>query len=363
MKHLNIMIKPASSLCDMRCAYCFYSDVAASRKESSMGIMTREVASSLVKNVFVDLKAGDHITFAFQGGEPGLAGLDFFEFFAEEVKKAAVPKIRVHYALQTNGLMIDDSWCTFFKENKFLIGLSLDGDAALHNKNRADSGGKGTFNRVMDAKKLLDKHDVDYNILCVLTSESARRARRIWDFILREGVRYIQFIPCLEPFNGESPYALTSGRFYRFYSDIFPLWRKEALKGNLITVRLFEDLAALMLTGRPVTCGVSGRCSPQIIVEADGSVYPCDFYVLDEYKVSDLSSHTVREAFEAVVSSGFMEEARHLPAACINCAHRRWCGGGCKRMARAVYGEECGMRLFLDECLKELVEIYNRTQK
>ena len=344
------MIKPASSLCDMKCSYCFYSDVAASRQQFSMGIMNKEAAASIIKNIFSVLTAGDHITFGFQGGEPGLAGLDFFLFFVKEAKKAASsPKIQIHYSLQTNGLMIDDKWCKFFKENNFLIGLSVDGDAALHNKNRMDNHGKGTFNIVMAAKKLLDNFKVDYNILCVLTSEGARRAKRIWDFILKEKIKYIQFIPCLEPFNQKSPYALTSEKFYRFYSDIFSFWKREVEKGNFVSVRLFDDLATLMMSGRPATCGLSGRCSPQIIVEADGSVYPCDFYVLDEYRAGDLTKDNLQQIFKMVAESEFLKEARQMPAWCEGCVYNTWCKGGCKRMAQAVYGEHCGMRKFLDE--------------
>ena len=364
MKHLTVMIKPASSLCDMHCSYCFYNDVAASRHKASLGLMSRETAAAMLKNIFCELEPGDHITFAFQGGEPGLAGLEFFSYFADEAKKLASPAVKIHYAFQTNGLMIDEDWCRFFKAYKFLIGLSLDGDAALHNRNRRDNQGKGTFGAVMKAKRLLDRFKVDYNILCVLTSENARRAHKIWDFILREEIRYIQFIPCLEPLDGQAPTALTSEKFYRFYSDIFLRWKKEADKGNLVVVRLFEDLAALLLAGRPVTCGLSGGCKPQIIVEADGLVYPCDFYVLDKYLAGDLTKHTVREIFDALVKSTFLEESRQMRTyphpQCMDCSHNSWCRGGCKRMAQAVYGEKCGMRLFLDEHLNELLSIYRR---
>jgi len=325
-----------------------------------MGIMTRETAAALISNTLPQLTPGDHITFAFQGGEPGLAGLDFFMFFIDKVKKSTPPRVKVDYAMQTNGLMIDDNWCNFFKKNKFLIGLSLDGDLALHNQNRMDSIGKGTFSRVMKAKKMLDQHNVMYNILCVLTQESARRAKRIWDFILQEKISHIQFIPCMEPL-GENPKegpALTSDRFYRFYSTLFPLWKKEAERGNIVSIRLFEDLASLFLAGQPVTCGISGSCTPQIIVEADGGVYPCDFYVLDEHQVSDLTTHSLEEVFNAVVKSSFLKEQRRPLPGCEKCQHNRWCKGGCKRMARAVYGEGCGMRLFLDERLGELLAVY-----
>ena len=359
MKHINVLIKPASSLCDVRCAYCFYFDVAKSRHEFSSGIMTRQTAKSLIQNVFCDLVAGDSITFAFQGGEPGLAGLDFFVYFVTEAKKVSAKNVKIHYAFQTNGLMIDELWCDFFRENNFLVGLSLDGFATLHNKNRIDALGKGTYSRVMAAKKLMDKHRVEYNVLCVLTAESSRRAGRIWDFIVQEDIRYIQFIPCLEPLNHSSVYALSGEKFYRFYSDLLLQWKREFGKGNRIVVRFFEDIASLLLMGRAVTCGLSGRCSPQIVVEADGSVYPCDFYVLDEYKVGNLSKDTLRDVFEAVVGSGFLKDTP-TPDRCWGCAHSKWCQGGCKRMRNAVYGEPCGMRLFLDEHLRELLSVFTR---
>jgi len=354
MKNLSVMIKPASSLCNMRCAYCFYADVASCRKKASYGIMKKEVAAALIGNIFAVLDKGDHITFAFQGGEPCLAGLDFFEFFVEQVRTTAPFGVKVHYALQTNGLAMDDDWCNFFLRNQFLLGLSLDCDITLHNSNRIDSNGKVTFNSVIKAKKLLDRYGVAYNILCVLSAESARRATRIWNFILQEKISYIQFIPCLEPLNEKSPHALTSKKFYQFYATLFPLWKKECEKGNRVSVQLFEDLNTLFMHGRRTTCGLSGGCTPQIIVEADGSVYPCDFYVLDEYKTGNLTIQTLEEIFEAIVKSDFIK-APQMPVHCADCEYYKWCKGGCKRMAQAVYGKDCGMRLFLDEYLYELL--------
>ena len=257
--------------------------------------------------------------------------------------------------------MIDDEWCRFFKNNGVLVGLSLDGDASLHNQNRIDTKGKGTYGRVMSAKQLLDRHNVPYNILCVLTAEAARRARRIWGFIVKAGIRHIQFIPCLASLDGlhhdngkADATALDSKRFCQFYSVLFPLWKAEADRGNMVNVRLFEDLAGLHLTGQSITCGMSGRCTPQIVVEADGSVYPCDFYVLDEYRVANLSESSLREVFDAVVNSGFLNKP-DTPKWCEDCPYTAWCHGGCKRMEKAVYGRDCGMRLFLDRHLTELI--------
>ena len=369
MKSITIMIKPASSLCDMRCLYCFYYDVAASRHMASMGLMKQDTAAALIHNVYSGLETGDYLTFAFQGGEPGLVGLEFFEFFTQTAKKVAPRGVKTTYAFQTNGLMINRDWCEFFVEHNFLVGLSLDGDAALHNQNRADAYGKGTFNRVMDAKRLMDRHNVQYNVLCVLTAESSRRARRIWNFILKEDIKHIQFIPCLEPLEtpakSEKPIvgteaAITSRRFSQFYSDLFPLWKAEVEKGNLVHVRQFEDLAGIYLAGQGLTCGMSGRCSPQIVVEADGSVYPCDFYVLDEYRVANLADSSLEEVYNAVVGSGFMNNEPAQYSLCGSCTYNKWCKGGCKRMAKVVYGHECGMKSFLDKYLHDLLAVAQR---
>jgi uncharacterized protein len=174
---------------------------------------------------------------------------------------------------------------------------------------------------------------------------------------MSENIRYVQFIPCLESLDGDMhPAACTADRFYRFYTELFPLWKTEADKGNLINIRLFEDITGVFYSGRGVTCGISGRCSPQIAVEADGGVYPCDFYMLDEYKAGNLALQPLREVFDSVVSGGFSAGAPRPPARCEGCAYVKWCAGGCKRLANAVYGERCGMKMFLDERLDGLLE-------
>ena len=345
-----------------------------------MGIMNRETAGKIIRNVFAELgqkksqrasfdashaKHCDEVTFAFQGGEPGLAGLDFYRFFVSEVKKTIPTGVIVNYAFQTNGMCIDENWCAFFAKHDFLVGLSLDGDAKLHNQNRLDNFGKGTFNRVMDAKRKFDASGVKYNILCVLTSESSRRAERIWNFILREDIKYIQFIPCLEPLNiddeqsGNRGMALTGKKFFRFYSELFSFWKKETINGNFISIKLFDDILNLFLHGHRGPCGLAGRCSPQIIVEADGGVYPCDFYVLDEYKTNNLSDHTLKDVFASIITSDFLDVQPDIYDYCRDCDYHRWCMGGCKRMAKAIYNENCGMRMFLDKHSEELLALFN----
>ncbi|MCL2016994.1 MAG: SPASM domain-containing protein [Defluviitaleaceae bacterium] len=379
MKSLSIMIKPTSSLCNLQCTYCFYSNIADSRQQANFGLMSLETAKALIDNIFC--LPLNYVSFGFQGGEPTLVGLDFYKFFVEEISKKSrkVPKLNIRYAFQTNGLLLDENWLQFFRKHKFLVGLSVDGDAQLHNANRLDKQGKSTHSKVISKKKLLDLHKVDYNILCVLTKETSRRANRIWDFILRENIEYIQFIPCLESLEtadftdftdlshktATNFAALTSEKFYRFYADLFPLWKKSAENGHFVHIQLFEDLATLMLSNYPVTCGMCGNCTTQIVAEADGSVFPCDFYALDAYKMGNLAKQPITEIIANIDNSGFLASTTIKPK-CNGCNYLKWCNGGCKRMQKAVYGENgengenCGMKSFLDAFLADLLAVYRR---
>jgi uncharacterized protein len=354
----------------MRCRYCFYADVGARRSVPSYGLMDTETARNIIDNTFKDLKGGDEVTFAFQGGEPSMAGLPWFEDFTAHVSRFQGRDVSVHYAFQTNGLLMDRDWTAFFKKNSFLVGLSLDGSKGLHDKNRLDAEGRGTWERVMEAKRILDESRVDYNVLCVLTNGLAVEAEKVWAFVLREKIRYIQFIPCLEALSGPSPgggigeiRGLRPPRFAQFYSRLFPLWLKELEAGRYISVKLFDDTANYFFKGILSSCGINGRCSPQFVVEADGGVYPCDFYVLDSYKTGNLGLQRPEEIFNAPAAGNFLREGetREAPGRfCGECRYWDLCGGGCKRMRKAVYLGEgegfCGCRTFLDRCLERLGE-------
>jgi uncharacterized protein len=354
MKHLTILIKPASALCNMGCGYCFYRDVSETRAAPSAGVMTRETLALVVANLYADLDDGDHVVFAFQGGEPLLAGLGFFEAFIGQVQ-GQTKKVAVQYALQTNGLLIDGAWCAFLKAHRFLVGLSLDGPAHLHDRNRLDAAGKGTFRRVLNAKALLDQQEVPYNILSVLTREMARHPQEIWNFILKNRIGYVQFIPCLAPLGAAAlpPQALTPEGFAAFYKTLLPLWRKGYGTTHTTSVKLFDDVGALLARGRQVACGIAGQCHPQFVVEADGTAYPCDFYCLDQRRLGSLRATPLRALFESEAARAFWADRGETSPLCARCGFQTICGGGCKRMRQAVCvskdGAYCGYRDFLTE--------------
>ena len=199
MPPISLLIKPASSNCSLRCKYCFYHSIAENRTTPSYGIMSFDTAEVMIKKA---LEYADHVcTFAFQGGEPTIAGLEFYNKFVELVKVYNTKNVTVNYALQTNGMIINEEWASFLTDNKFLVGLSLDGPKDIHNQHRIDSKNDGTFNRVMKTVEIFNKFKVEYNILFVVTSQSARYANKIYSFFKENNFKYIQFISCLDPLN------------------------------------------------------------------------------------------------------------------------------------------------------------------
>ena len=178
MKTLNVMLKPASSLCNMRCLYCFYADEAANRAVPSYGMMTEETADTIIDRVSETLLSGDAVQYIFQGGEPTLRGLPFFERFAE--RATAREDLRVSFSLQTNGLLLDDAFCDFFLKYNVLVGVSLDLLPECHDKARPDAKGEGTYNRVCEALSLLKRRGVPFNVLCTLTDAVAARPKQVW---------------------------------------------------------------------------------------------------------------------------------------------------------------------------------------
>lgn len=368
MKNLNIMLKPASSLCNMRCGYCFYADVSARRAVESCGMMSRETMDGILDNVFADLESGDAVTFVFQGGEPMLAGLDFFRDFICGVSDRN-GNIRVNYALQTNGILLDDNWCVFLKENDFLVGISLDILSDCHDSARVDSEGKGTYGRVIDGINLLKKYKVEYNVLCTLTNAVARHPGQVWNRVCELGVEYVQFTPCLGELDSEkeSVHALSPKRFASFYIQLFGYWFEAFRKGNYRSVKFFDDCVNLMMYGRPTSCGMNGNCQPQLVVESDGAAYPCDFYCLDEFKLGNLKENTPLELLKSEKMREFLKRPHKIPNLCEKCEFARFCGGNCKRMQKEICcgddDEYCGYREFLTRCGPTLMGIAKKYRR
>ena len=334
MPYINLLIKPASSLCNMRCRYCFYADEAANRALPSMGIMTEETAALLIRRALEAAGLQGGVGFTFQGGEPTMAGKAFFRSFVENVRCLNTAHLPVSYGIQTNGLAIDAEWAAFLAENHFLVGISVDGDKALHDEFRVDAAGKGTWMRIQKNLQLLQQAGADCNLLCVVTRRCAKSAVRSYHALQKTGVRFLQFIPCLDPLGearGQRGWSLTPKDYGEFLCTLFDEWYRDWKTGHYTSVRLFDDYVHLAMGLPAGTCATSGSCGGYFAVEADGSVYPCDFYVLDDWKLGTLQENSFAELRESACLQHFLQESRTRPADCVACEWHPLCNGGCKR--------------------------------
>lgn len=332
MPPINILIKPASSACNMACKYCFYRDVAEHREQAFEGMLSLQKMERVIR---AGMEYADHsCSFAFQGGEPTLAGLDFYRGVVELQKKYARSGVEIHNAIQTNGMLIDEEWAVFLAENRFLVGLSLDGPAELHNLNRLDTVGEGTFNRVMRAARLMEKHGVEFNILCVVTGRNARSVEKNYRFYRRQGFRWLQFIPCLDSLEqqrGEEKYHLSAENYGDFLIRLFDLWYEDLQRGEYISIRHLDNWLSILLGGQPEVCSMTGQCAVQFVVEGDGGVYPCDFYVLDEWRMGTVGESSFAEMQRGEVAARFIQASLRVPNKCRRCRWYGLCRNGCRR--------------------------------
>lgn len=319
---MNLMIKPISGHCNLDCRYCFYK-----AGHTQGRAMTAEDAQRLLSRALPYVAAGYPLVF--QGGEPLLAGHAYFEavFSLLEARGVQAPVF-----IQTNGTLLDARYARLFAQHHALVGVSLDGTRETHGAYRDD------FDRVMDGIRCLREAGCEFNILTVVTDALAERVDDVWAFYREQDFGFQQYIPCMAP-QGDAPDRfLSSGRYGAFLCRLFDLWKADYERGRYVYVRLFENLL-LLLAGYPAEeCGAGGICSPQFLVESDGSVYPCDFYVAPEYRLGNLHTDTPEALRQRLMRSGFIASSVALPPQCAACRYVDLCRGGCKR-----YRDENGL--------------------
>ena len=344
MKELTVMIKPVSGLCQMACDYCFYHDLLEYGAPTNTWMSLKTARQLIVR---VKESGAQRVHFAFQGGEPLLWGQEHFDDFFEDVKVAGLDAT---YAVQTNGLCLDEVYARLFSENDVLVGVSLDGDRALHDVARKTPEGKGTYDRVLRGIELLCKHKVRYNVLTVVSANTARHPAQLYRFYKKLGVTHVQLIPCLPPLQEKTGcrHAPTPEALGQFLTGFYRLWREDFKDGQPpFAVREF-DQALATLQGKGGFCGAQGFCTPQLIVEADGSTYPCDFFVLPDYCTGNVHTHSLVQTLQSEGMQHFVKDHPESPALCRTCRFLPVCGGGCRRMRDAILSDtECAlMRLY-----------------
>lgn len=327
---ISVMLKPSSSACNLKCEYCFYSSLASNRDEAFKGMMSLETAENVIKKA-LDFADGTDVFFTFQGGEPLLSGIDFFKSFVESKNSFNTKNSKVSICIQTNGTLIDDEWCRFFKDNNILVGVSLDGDEEL-NSMRKYPDGKNSFNDIVRGIKLLKKYNVTFNVLSVLTSNSVKNFRRGYRFFKGLDLHYLQFIPCLDEFGENSKYSMSIEDYEGYLNSAYKIYYNDNMRGNLMSIRQFDNYA-LLASGKPAEqCGMNGPCSTQFVVEGDGSVYPCDFYCTDEWLLGNINNGSFEDLYNSKQCVDFMKESFKIDDSCKTCDYFQLCrGGGCKR--------------------------------
>lgn len=332
------MVKPVGSLCNMRCKYCYYLDKAALYDNHQP-----QMDDALLENyVRANIEGNNSpvIAFAWHGGEPLLAGKEFFRKAVALQQKYGEGRT-IENSIQTNGLLIDDEWCQIFRDNNFLVGVSIDGPESIHDAHRVDAGGQPTFARVMKGIERLYRNRVEYNTLTTINIHSEGRGAEVYNFLRQISV-FMQFLPVAEllcdgrvqsPENEGAdiaPWSVSAKGFGQFMCDVFDIWVKNDVGRRY--VQLFDATLALMVGVQPSVCSLCETCGSGLTVEHNGDVYCCDHFVYPEYKIGNI--HTDHLADLAYCDRQFefgVAKRSLLPRECRHCKFYNLCHGECPK--------------------------------
>ena len=333
----SLLIKPVSALCNLDCEYCFYLDREADPyRDLPARRMTLETLERLTDSYL--FYSYPRSSFIFQGGEPTLAGLPFFEKLIEFQKRHGRSGQIVSNALQTNGVLLDDPWCEFLREYNWFVGLSLDGPEPVNDLYRYNKDRKGTGRRVLESLALLQKHKVEFNVLCVLSAANVGRARELYQFFRGAGVRHIQFIPAAEfDKSGKPlPFSITSEQYGRFLVELFEAWWPDRASMH---IRFFDNIAESLAGEKPSTCTMHETCDSYAVVEYNGDVFPCDFFVEKNWKLGNISVDSWSEIARRGRRFQFASKKTLSHPECRACEYQAICHGGCPKFRVGPHGQ------------------------
>ena len=352
----HMLAKPGGSSCNIDCSYCFFLSKEALYSDRRQH-MSDQTLETYIRQL-LEAHTSTQVQVAWQGGEPTLMQLPFFARAVELVEKYRRPGQTVEHSIQTNGTLIDENWCQFLKQYRFLVGLSIDGPRALHDRNRVDRLGRGTFDRVMRGWQLLRSHDVACNILCTVNAANQDHGRTVYRFLRDElQAEWLQFIPIVErataqtidlanqgwrtPTGGSKrPLYTQSGdlvtqrsvgaaQYGRFLVEVFEEWVRHDV--GRVFVRDF-DVALEACFGRHSLCVLAPECGYGPALEHNGDLYCCDHYVEPGYRLGNIHETPLRTLVFGSQQRAFVQHKRSaLPASCLTCAVRQWCHGGCPK--------------------------------
>jgi uncharacterized protein len=395
----HAMVKPIGSRCNLGCTYCYYLHKEELLRQSALPRMSEVVLEQHIRQ-YIEAQTGDEVVFSWQGGEPTLLGLDYFQTVVELQAQYKKPTQRIENDLQTNGTLLNEEWAIFLKRHNFLVGLSCDGPRELHDRYRLTRDGQPTHDKVLAAAKLLRKHGVPFNALCVVNNENVKYPLDVYRFLTRElEVRRVQFISCVEPkvFHQIAPqrwdlekmpivgspqarpgfadsvvtdWSVDPDDWGRFLCKVWDDWYRRDY--GKIHVDLFETTVAQSLGMPAQRCITSEFCGKGLAIEHNGDVFTCDHFVYPEYKVGNImETHWGTMAYSEAQKQFAFGKSRNLPGYCRECSFLKLCWGECpkNRLVRAPNGEPglnylCpGMKHFYTHIQRDMPEIVSRVRQ
>ncbi len=329
----QIFIKPVGASCNLRCSYCYYLGKKDLYKGSRSIRMSVDILEKYIIQ-HIDASTDNVIMFSWHGGEPLLAGLDFYKEAVFLQQKHLPAGRSVINGIQTNGTLLDDDWCRFLAEENFMVGISIDGPDELHNRFRHDGAGKGSLHQVLKGYDLLQKHGITSEILCVLNAHNVRYPKVIYDFFRDLGARYMTFLPLVErqPGSGTevSSDSVPAFEFGIFLCEVFDDWVEKDI-GN-IKIQIFEEAARTAFGQGHTLCIFKENCGGVPVIEHNGDFYSCDHYADRDHLLGNIMNSSVANFLDSPEQKAFgMAKSATLPGYCKECPVKVMCNGECPK--------------------------------
>ncbi len=357
-KSAHVMAKASGAICNLDCTYCYYLEKEKLYPDRGSAWRMGDETLELYVRQYIEAQDGPEVDFAWQGGEPTLMGLEFYQKAVALQERHADGKT-IHNSLQTNGTLLDDAWGAFLAEHDFLVGISIDGPGPIHDHYRVDKGGKPSFERVMRGLEILKRHGAEFNTLTTVHAHNEGSPLEVYRFLKEIGSRYMQFIPIVErvarsrapeelelvppAFQDEalvSKWSVSPAAFGRFLCSIFDEWVRQDV--GEVFVQMFDVAVGAWLGLDSSLCIFSETCGDALIIEHNGDLYSCDHFVYPEHNLGNVRERSIREMVDSPEQRRFGNAKRDtLPRMCRECPVRFACNGGCPkhRFARTPDGE------------------------
>jgi uncharacterized protein len=328
-KPLYVMLKPVGSVCNLRCKYCYYLEKRNLYSQEKDFAMNDELLERFIEQ-YLNSQTIPEVLFTWHGGEPLIRNIAFYKKALQLQKKYGQGR-RIDNCIQTNGTLLNDEWCSFFKSNNFLVGISIDGSQSLHDVYRKTSDGRPSFAQVMKGLCLLKKHKVEFNVMGVVNHKNVDYPLEFYHFFKQIEAQFIQFTPIVETVDRAlAPWSVPSERWGDFLTTIFKEWVKQDVGRYFI--QYFDATLANWMNIQPGVCSLAKTCGHAGVMEYNGDVYSCDHYVFPDYKLGNIHSETLLEMMYSEKQLKFgADKHETLPTQCLQCKYLFACNGECPK--------------------------------